>query len=335
MSEEININEALQLGIEAHKAGNAREADKYYTAILKAQPNHPDANHNMGVLAVGIGKMEQSLPFFKKALEENPKIEQFWISYIDALMRLEKTDDAKAALKQAYENGASGEAFNKFENKLNNVPDPKASQALDPPQDQLQPLFNLYNQGQLQPALHQAQQLLTQFPNSTILHNICGATNMGLKQYDEAVSSFSRAIKINPNYPDAYNNMGIALKDQGKLDEAIKAYEKAITLKPDYAEAYSNMGSALKEIGQFKEAIAAYEKAITLKPDYADAHNNMGNALKEIGQFDKAISSYQKAITLNPNYAEFYNNMGSVLQKQKEFVQAIENYKQAIMINPK
>ena len=92
MSEEININEALQLGIEAHKAGNAREADKYYTAILKAQPNHPDANHNMGVLAVGIGKMEQSLPFFKKALEENPKIEQFWISYIDALMRLEKTD---------------------------------------------------------------------------------------------------------------------------------------------------------------------------------------------------------------------------------------------------
>ena len=61
---ELTLDQALQKGIEAHKAGQVEEADKYYTAILQAQPKHPDANHNMGVLAVGLGKVQEALPFF-------------------------------------------------------------------------------------------------------------------------------------------------------------------------------------------------------------------------------------------------------------------------------
>ena len=74
---ELTLDQALQNGVEAHKAGQVTEADRYYTAILKAQPKHPDANHNMGVLAVGIGKVLEALPFFKTALEANPNITQF------------------------------------------------------------------------------------------------------------------------------------------------------------------------------------------------------------------------------------------------------------------
>ena len=51
---ELTLDQALQKGIEAHKSGKVEEADQYYTAILKAQPKHPDANHNMGVLAVAV-----------------------------------------------------------------------------------------------------------------------------------------------------------------------------------------------------------------------------------------------------------------------------------------
>ena len=57
---ELTLDQALQKGVEAHKAGKVQEADRYYTAILQVQPNHPDANHNMGVLAVGIGKVRGS-----------------------------------------------------------------------------------------------------------------------------------------------------------------------------------------------------------------------------------------------------------------------------------
>ena len=98
---DLTLDQALQKGVEAHRAGKVQEADQYYTAILQAQPKHPDANHNMGVLAVGVGKVEQALPFFKTALEANPSIAQFWLSYIDTLIKLNKVVDAKTLLNEA------------------------------------------------------------------------------------------------------------------------------------------------------------------------------------------------------------------------------------------
>ena len=110
---ELTLDQALQKGVEAHKAGQVQEADRLYTAILKAQPKHSDANHNMGVLAVGVGKVEQALPFFKTALQANPATAQFWLSYIDALIRLDKLADAKTLLDQAQSKGAKGDGFDK------------------------------------------------------------------------------------------------------------------------------------------------------------------------------------------------------------------------------
>ena len=116
---ELTLDQALEKGVEAHKAGQVQEADRYYTAILKAQPQHPDANHNMGVLAVGVGKVEQALPFFKTALEANPTIAQFWLSYIDALVKLDRTDDAKVVLAQAKDKGISGDGFAQLGEQIN------------------------------------------------------------------------------------------------------------------------------------------------------------------------------------------------------------------------
>ena len=115
---EVTLDQALQKGIEAHKAGQVQDADRYYTAILKADPKHPDANHNMGVLAVDVGKVEAALPFFKTALEVNPNIGQYWLSYIDALIKLDRIADAKAVLEQAKSNGANGDAFDQIEKRL-------------------------------------------------------------------------------------------------------------------------------------------------------------------------------------------------------------------------
>ena len=80
---ELTLDQALQKGIEAHKAGQVQEAHRLYTAMLKAHPKHSYANHNMGVLAFGVGKVQEALPFFKTALEANQNIAQYWLSYID------------------------------------------------------------------------------------------------------------------------------------------------------------------------------------------------------------------------------------------------------------
>ena len=115
---ELTLDQALQKGVEAHKAGKVQEADQYYTAILKAQPKHPDANHNMGVLAVAVGKVQAALPFFKTALEANPNITQYWLSYIDALIKLDRMADAKAVFDQAKSKGAKGDGFDQIEKRL-------------------------------------------------------------------------------------------------------------------------------------------------------------------------------------------------------------------------
>ena len=115
---EHTLEQALQKGIESHKAGNLQEADRYYTAILKANPKHPDANHNLGVLAVTVDKVEAALPFFKIALEANPNTAQYWLSYIDALIKLDRVTDAKAVFDQAKSKGAKGEAFDQIEKSL-------------------------------------------------------------------------------------------------------------------------------------------------------------------------------------------------------------------------
>ncbi len=71
---ELTLEEALHKAVEAHNTGQVQDAERLYAAILKARPQHPDSNPNMGVLAVGVGKVQEALPFFKTALETNPSM---------------------------------------------------------------------------------------------------------------------------------------------------------------------------------------------------------------------------------------------------------------------
>lgn len=120
-SMEVTLEQALQKGIEAHKAGRLQEADRYYTAILKTNPKHPDANHNIGVLAVGVNKIQEALPFFKTAIAVNPSIAQYWLSYIEALIKLDQITDAKAVFRQAKLQGVKGERFDQLEEALSTL----------------------------------------------------------------------------------------------------------------------------------------------------------------------------------------------------------------------
>ena len=115
---ELTIDQALQRGVAAHKEGNLQDAERLYRAILQSQPNHPDANHNLGVLAVSMNKAEAALPLFKAALEANPKIEQFWLSYIDALIKTERFDAVRQVLTDAQHAGVAAAKLQIFEEQL-------------------------------------------------------------------------------------------------------------------------------------------------------------------------------------------------------------------------
>jgi tetratricopeptide (TPR) repeat protein len=329
----LTLDQALQKGVEAHKAGKVQEADLYYTAILKAQPKHPDANHNMGVLAVGVGKVEEALPFFKIALESNHNIAQYWLSYINALIKLDRLTDAKAVFDQAKTIGVKGEALHELDKQMKSM-EAVGSQNHAPPQDQLQPIINLCNQNQYKKALEAILNLLKRFPSSATLFNIQGAANSGLHQFDAAIVAYNRALTLKPDFADAYYNLGVALKALGKLEEAKEAYNKAISIKTDYAEAYHNLGVIYQDQGDLEKAILAYEKAISIEPNDEESYNNIGVALHKQGNFEEAVSAYMIALKIKPDYFEVYNNLGVSLKEQGRLEEALAAHKKALTLKP-
>ena len=168
----------------------------------------------------------------------------------------------------------------------------KNSNVQDPPQEKLQPLINLYNQKKLEKVFKEAQKLSKKYTKSPVLWNLMGASAAQIGKPNEAVLAFKKAISINPNNAEAYNNLGNVHKDQGKLEEAIIAYTKAISVKPAYADAYNNLGNALKYQGKFSEAIDAYNKTLSIKPDYAEAITNLAGLLFESKRFEMQQNYY-------------------------------------------
>ena len=210
----------------------------------------------------------------------------------------------------------------------------KKNNVQNPQQEQLNFLVQLYSQGQFQKVVDTSFHLLKQFPNSVILQNISGAAHAGLGRLTDAITSYKKAIAIEPNYVDAYYNLGFALREKGNLEEAVKNFNKVISLNPNYVDAYNNMAVTLEKQGKLEEALKAYKKAIAIKPDYADAHYNMATTLEKQGKLEEAVISYNKAISIKPDYADAYFNMASTLEAQGKLEEAIGAYKKTLDIKP-
>ena len=171
-------------------------------------------------------------------------------------------------------------------------------------------------------------------PNYAKTHNNLGNALRAQGRLEDAIAAYRKAQELKPAYAEAHNNLGIALQEQGGLEDAIAAYGKALELKPHYADAHNNLGNALKDQGRLEDAIAAYRKALELKPDHADAHNNLGIALQEQGRLEDAIAAYRKALELKPDHAEAHNNLGNAFKDQGKLDEAVAAYDTAIALQP-
>ena len=169
---------------------------------------------------------------------------------------------------------------------------------------------------------------------NSIFHSNLGLALKALKRFDEALTSFDRAIDIDPGRAQAFNDRGSVLLELKRAREALASYERAIGLKPDFAEAIYNRGVAYQELERQEEALASYDLAIGLKPDYAEAFNNRGNALQKLGRTEEALASYDRALILSPGHAETFNNRGSLLQTLGRQQDALASFDRAISIRP-
>jgi len=180
---ELTIEQVLQRGVAAHKEGKLQEAERFYRAILQSQPSHPDANHNLGILAVSVNKAEAALPLFKTALDTNPYIEKFWLSYIDALMKKNQFQDAEVVSKKALD---LKQDFIKVRLCLSGI---------------------LLKLGRLEEAEASLRQTISLKPDYAEAHNNLGNTLKELGRLEEAMSSYTKGIKLNPHLSQSRKNL--------------------------------------------------------------------------------------------------------------------------------
>ena len=172
-------------------------------------------------------------------------------------------------------------------------------------------------------------------PNNGKAYNNLGNALRRQGKLPEALAAHQKALQLNPNDAEAYVGIGNVLNTQGKQQEALACYKKALQLNPKLATAYNGLGIALRGQKKLDEAVAAYQKAIELNPKYATAYNGLGIALRGQKKLDEAVAAYRKAIELNPKYATAYNNLGNALRGQKKLDEAVAAYQKAIELNPK
>jgi len=113
-----NVDAALESAIASHEAGDLLVAGEKYLEILKADPSHPDANHNFGLLTVKLGEPAMGVQFLKTAIETNPTVAQYWVSIINTLLEIKDVENAKIALEKAKEVGHSDEVFEKLASNI-------------------------------------------------------------------------------------------------------------------------------------------------------------------------------------------------------------------------
>ena len=268
---ELTIDQALKRGIESHKAGNLQEADRFYTAILKAQPKHADANHNMGVLAVHLSELQQAIPFFLNAIEASPSTADYWASYINTLYKLNQLEKVQDAFRLAKQRGVSDQIMNEL-TEVDCQKDLGVPTFInnDPPDKELQTILDTYDRAKFHEVVGKTKNLLQKFPRSAVVWNIQAAALSKMAEFDEAINSCNKALELKPEYADAQNNMGFAYKENGDSQQAIECFRLALKIDKSHVDAMKNLGETHFANHEFDESLRCFESLISsgrLAPD--------------------------------------------------------------------
>ena len=187
--------------------------------------------------------------------------------------------------------------------------------------------------------------------------------------YEAAISKYTQAIQLKPDYilayagrgrafqsindetnanqdlektislfsiltAEAYHARAIAKKQLNDKEGAIKDFTTALEVNTNYAEAYRARGIVQNALGNTDRAILDFYEAIRINPDYAEAYFQLGRMKSKIDNKQEAIDYYTKAISFKRNYASAFINRGHIRSELGETQRAIEDYTEAIRIRP-
>jgi len=296
-----------------HQAGRIPEALEAYQAIIAQVPNHFDATHLLGVIALQDGRLEEAQELIASALRTDPKDAAALNNLGMVYLRKGELDKARGQFERAVKM------------KPNSL-------------DALTSLGAVLRQlGRAVEALVPLRRAYSQNPQSAVVCNLIGACLMDTAQAQEAVIFFETATRIEPNLSDGWSNLSIALNSMGEFARAQDCADKAVALNPDSSAALAARAAVEFEEGQIEAAIETYREAIELPNPTTQTYCALANALWTSGRCDEALDHLRKAVALDGNSAlarwklamsqcrSFYSTTAEFEASRQEFAESLEN----------
>jgi len=334
----------LNAALNAHKSGKLQEAASLYRQILAAEPQHADALHLLGVLALQLGKPELAGDLISRAIAVRPGVTAFHNnlgnalkargdlaaaekSYRKALALDSRNADASLNLGVLMEEQRRfDDARSAYDRALQHAPNLVAAQI---------GLGNvLAALGDAERALEVLKKAVSAAPQHAPAHTAYANALMHLGRRDEAKAGFVRALALDPDSPDAHFNLGNWYLKGREFVPAVDHLKHSLALKPGQPDALNNLGLALAELTELEPAKENFLRAIALDPAYADAHFNLGNLLAGENLHPQAIECFDRAIALQPDLARTFHNRGASQEKLGLLEAAESSYRAAIAADP-
>jgi|GEM_PF-2181265 len=152
--------------------------------------------------------------------------------------------------------------------------------------------------------------------------------------WDEAAREFRKAIKMEPDYAEAFNNLGLSLLYANKPEESLGELEAALEIVPGWYIPHANLGLAYQRLNKYPESAEHYEKSVLKQKKQPAVWLALGDVLGAQGKTDKALEAYETALSLSSNYALAYHRVGMIHARRNKIDEAREALGRAVELEP-
>jgi len=175
---------------------------------------------------------------------------------------------------------------------------------------------------------------LEKYPGDFVAHCNLGALQTMRGRFQEAVSDFEQALRVQPGNATARNGLGAALLAEGRVDDAIGELRQALRADPGHLNARWNLSKGLLRKGDSAGAADALQVYLKQKPNDPDAHIGLAMVYFMERRYDDALPHFQEAVRLRPEDPAIRTNLGALLASRGDFKAAIQSFEEALRLIP-
>jgi len=177
--------------------------------------------------------------------------------------------------------------------------------------------------------------LAKRYPREADLHLVLAIASLRLREAQAAELYVRQALAIAPDHAEARTLLGwIDLEIRRDYDAAVQEYSRVAELKPEFAEAYNNLGVALKKTGDLEQAVVNFNRALELRAGYGEARSNRGWVYVEQKRWREAREDFEQALKSDPQNEGALYGLSQVLKEARDYAGAAQALRSLMARSP-